>query len=225
MKEDEAKVDESAEVGWLTTGKAYIEVMDELLPFLTVAEQVVYQRLFRLSHVRGMPFARCRYAELGKLCGVSTSTLQRALRGLRAKKLIKTVWQSHGASTFHVQLLSTLANRPAFLPRKGQETKVRTVSVRTPPLHAAFTSEDRDLFLACKRSLSPQTLNRITEQAVEWLTERWDGDPQAFSDEALRDKVDELVVREVFGPERQEKYAEVLSRVDEYGKDRSVGNR
>jgi hypothetical protein len=87
-------------------------------------------------------------------------------------------------------------------------------------LYASFTAEDRDLFLACKRSLSPQTLNRITEQAVEWLTEHSDGDPQAFSDETLRDKVDELVVREVFGPERQEKYAAVLSRVDGYGKDR-----
>jgi hypothetical protein len=218
MKEDGIKVEDDIQLMWSTSGKAYIEVMDELLPFLTVAEQVVYQRLFRLSHVRGMPFARCRYTELCKMCGVSTSTLQRALRGLRAKKLVKTVWQSHGASTFHVQLLSTLANRPAFLPRKGQEARTRTVSVRTPPLHAAFTSEDRDLFLACKRSLSPQTLNRITEQAVEWLTDRCDGDPHAFSDEALRDKVDELVVREVFGPERQEKYAAVLSRVDQYGK-------
>jgi len=27
----------------------------------------------------------------------------------------------------------------------------------------------------------------------------------SFSDEALRDKIDELVIREVFGPERQEK--------------------
>jgi hypothetical protein len=220
MKEDEVKVEENTSLAWLTTGKAYLEVMDELLPFLTVAEQVVYQRLFRLSHVRGMSFARCRYSELCKLCGVSTSTLQRALRGLRAKKLVKTVWQSHGASTFHVQLLSTLANRPTFLPRKGQESTTRTVSVRTPPLYAEFTAEDRDLFLACKRSLSPQTLNHITEQAVEWLTERSEGNPEAFSDEALRDKVDELVVREVFGPERQEKYAAVLSRVDGYGKSR-----
>lgn len=222
MKEDEPKAEENAEVAWMTTGKAYLEVMDDLLPFLTVAEQVVYQRLFRLSHVRGMPFTRCRYSELCKICGVSTSTLQRALRGLRAKKLVKTVWQSHGASTFHVQLLSTLPTRPAFLPRKGLGSTTRTVSVRTPPLYAAFTAEDRDLFLACKRSLSPQTLNRITEQAVEWLTERSDDDPQAFSDEALRDKVDELVVREVFGPERQVKYASVLARVDAYGRGRET---
>ncbi|MBM4256946.1 MAG: hypothetical protein FJ147_13745 [Deltaproteobacteria bacterium] len=212
----ESKFAESVELVWATTGRAYIEAMDELLPFLTIAEQVVYHRLFRLSHAEGVSFTRCRYSELATQCGVSMSTLQRALRGLRAKKLIKTIWQSHGASTFHIQLLSTLTARPAFLPRKGQEQATKTGGLRTPPLYVAFTPEDRDLFLACKRSLSPQTLNRITEQAVEWLTERAGGNPEVFSDEALRDKVDELVVREVFGPERLERYADVLRRVERY---------
>jgi len=49
-------------------------------------------------------------------------------------------------------------------------------------------------------------LNELTDQAVEWLTERADGDPEAFSDDTLRDKIDELVFREVFGAERQERY-------------------
>jgi hypothetical protein len=73
-------------------------------------------------------------------------------------------------------------------------------------VYDAFTPEDRDLFLACKRGLSPARLNELTEEAVEWLTERTVGDPNAFSDEALRDKVDELVMGVVFGPERQERY-------------------
>ena len=219
LPENEVQKDELLDLTWPAVGKAYVEAMDEVMPFLTVAEQIVYQRLFRLSHVRGMPFTRCRYSELGKMCRLSVSTLQRALRGLRTKKLVQTIWQSHGASTFHVQLLSTLQSRPAFLPRKGQLPAMRSAMIRTPPLYAAFTAEDRDLFLTCKRSLSPQRLNRITEQAVEWLTERSDGDPMSFSNEALRDKVDELVVREVFGPERQEKYATVLARVERQRKE------
>jgi len=198
--------DEIDEYYWSTAGKSYFEMMDEVMPFLNAAEQIVYQRLFRLSHVLGKSFAQCRYDELREMCGVSLSTLQRALRGLRTKKLVRTVWQSHGASTFHIQLLSTLPNRPAFLPRKRLNKSDAIGKIRKPPVYASFTAEDRELFLACKRSLSPHKLNAITEQAVEWLTEKWGGDPVAFSDEILRDKVDELILRDAFGPERLEKY-------------------
>ena len=79
-------------------------------------------------------------------------------------------------------------------------------ALATPPVYDAFTPDDRELFLTCKRSLSPERLNTFTEEAVEWLSEQAHGDPTAFSDELLRDKVDELVFHEVFGPERREKY-------------------
>jgi len=75
-----------------------------------------------------------------------------------------------------------------------------------PPVFDAFSPEDRELFLTCKRDLSPEHLNELTEEAVEWLAEKADGDPTAFSDDVLRDKVDELVFREVFGVERRERY-------------------
>src|SRR2546422_803930 len=75
-----------------------------------------------------------------------------------------------------------------------------------PPVYDAFSPEDRDLFLACKRSLSPGHLNELTEQAVEWLTGRANGDPEAFADDLLRDKVDELIFREVFWVDRQARY-------------------
>src|SRR5215470_20444380 len=101
---------------WGDIVRTYCELMDELMPYLTPAEQVTYQRLFRLSHVRQSPFAKCRYEELAAQCGLSLRTLQRALKRLRQKRLVQTVWQSHGATTFHVQLLSTLPQRPAFLP-------------------------------------------------------------------------------------------------------------
>lgn len=198
-------------VNWGAVGRAYVELMDDVMPYLSPAEQLTYQRLFRLSHVQGGGFATCRYSELAGQCGLSVSTLQRALRGLRAKQLVTTGWQSHGATTFEVQLLSTLPQRPAFLPRRpGPARNASARPLSRPRVYDAFSPEDRDLFLTCKRSLSPARLNELTEAAVEWLTERADGDPEAFSEEILRDKVDELVFRDVFGVERQTRYAHLF---------------
>jgi hypothetical protein len=148
-------------------------------------------------------------------CGISLRTLQRALKGLRQKQLVKTVWQSHGTTTFYVQLLSTLPHRPAFLPRqrRGAAPSPPPSQTMRPPVYDAFSPEDRDLFLACKRSLSPTRLNELTDHAVEWLTERADGDQEAFADDTLRDKVDELVFREVFGVERHERYERLFTRL------------
>ncbi|HEU0046793.1 MAG TPA: hypothetical protein VFQ43_04185, partial [Nitrososphaera sp.] len=56
-------------------------------------------------------------------------------------------------------------------------------------------------------------LNELTEAAVEWLTERANRDPEAFSDELLRDKVDELIFNEVFGPERRKPYEQLFARL------------
>jgi hypothetical protein len=54
-------------------------------------------------------------------------------------------------------------------------------------------------------------MNELTATSVEWLTERAGGDPEAFSDEILRDKVDELIFYEVFGPERRKPYEELFT--------------
>jgi len=195
--------------------RAYCEFMDELLPYLTPAEQIVYHRLFRLSHVRASPFTQCRYEDLADQCCLSLRTVQRALKGLRQKQLVKTVWQSHGATTFHLRLLSTLPQRPTFLSRQRTRRTLASSSLRPlpPPVYDAFSVEDRALFLSCKRSLHPQRLNELTDQAVEWLTERAGGDPEGFADYLLRDKVDELVFREVFGVERRERYERLFSRL------------
>src|SRR5262245_2506920 len=125
--------------------------MDEVLPHLSPAEQIVYHRLFRLSHVRASPFTQCRYEELAAQCRLSLRTVQRALKGLRQKQLVKTVWQSHGATTFHLHLLSTLSHRPAFLPRQRQRGVPSAAHLRPlpPPVYDAFSPEDRDLFLSC----------------------------------------------------------------------------
>ncbi len=90
-------------LNWGEIIRAYVELMDDVMPYLSPAEQITYQRLFRLSHARAMGFATCRYTDLAQQCGLSLRTLQRALKGLRGKKLVKTVWQSHGATTFSSQ--------------------------------------------------------------------------------------------------------------------------
>ncbi len=186
----------------------YQRLMDEVMPYLPMAEQVLYQRLFRLSHGRRSAYVQCRYEELALSCGLSLRTMQRALKGLKHKQVVKTVWQSHGATTFTVRLPWELARKPAFLPRQSRMVapSPSRLALTTPPVYDAFTTDDRELFLTCKRSLSPERLNTFTEEAVEWLSEQAHGDPTAFSDEMLRDKVDELVFHEVFGPARKERY-------------------
>jgi hypothetical protein len=191
----------------------YQRLMDEVMPHLPAAEQVVYHRLFRLSHGRRSPYVKCRYEELALLCGLSLRTLQRALKGLKHKQVVKTVWQSHGATTFTVRLPWEFPRPPAFLPRQPRRGAPSLFALATPPVYDAFTPDDRELFLTCKRGLSPARLNTLTEDAVEWLSAQAHGDPTAFSDELLRDKVDELVFREVFGPQRRERYDQLFGHL------------
>src|SRR5437899_3787487 len=116
--EENLSLDGTLAPQWGVIVHAYCELMDDVMPHLPNSEQIVYHRLFRLSHVQQSPFAKCRYEDLAPQCGVSLSTVRRAVKGLRAKHLVKTLWQSHSGTTFHVQLLSTLPHRPAFLPRR-----------------------------------------------------------------------------------------------------------
>lgn len=196
---------------WAEVVRAYCEVMDEVIPSLPLAEQSVYQRLFRLSHVQRTPFTKCRYEDVAVQCGVSVSTVRRAVKGLRAKQLLKTVWETKSGTTFVVQLLSTVPQRPSFLPRRRRSASPPPPS--RPPLYDAFSPEDRALFIDCKQRLGPVRLNALTEQAVEWLTERTGGDPEAFSDAVLRDKVDALIFNEVFGPERKKPYESLFEHL------------
>src|SRR5262245_51038557 len=173
----------------------YQRLMDEVMPYLTIAEQVLYHRLFCLSHGRRSDYVKGRYDELALHCGLSLRTLQRALKGLKQKQLVKTLWQSHGATTFTVRLPWELARKPNFLQRQQRllSPSPSPFVLATPPIYDSFAPEDRELFLTCKRSLSPERLNALTEDAVEWLSEQANGDPTAFPDALLRDKVDELV--------------------------------
>jgi len=148
---------------WGATVRAYCELMDDVMPHLPDSEQIVYHRLFRLSHAQQSPFVKCRYEDLAPQCGVSLSTVRRAVKGLRAKKLIKTLWQSHSGTTFQVHLLCTLPHRPAFLPQpwRGGNFPPSLGQPSRPPIYDAFSPEDRALFIDCKQRLGPAGLNEL----------------------------------------------------------------
>ncbi len=204
--EEKARPNEEFSGHWAEVVRAYCELMDEVVPYLPPAEQSVYLRLFRLSHVQQSPFTKCRYEGLAVQCGLSLSTVRRAVQGLRIKTLIKTVWESKNGTTFVVQLLSTLPHRPGFLPRRGRSASPSLALLSRPPIYDTFSPEDRALFVECKQRLGPIRMNELTDTALEWLTERARGNPELFTDEILRDKIDELIFSEVFGPERRRPY-------------------
>jgi hypothetical protein len=94
-----------------------------------------------------------------------------------------------------------------------------------PPIYDAFTPEDRALFIGCKQRLGPARLNELTEAAVEWLTNHFHGDPEAFSDVLLRDKVDELVFQELFGADRRRPYEPLFAHLWDKPMDVKTGER
>ena len=59
------------------------------------------------------------------------------------------------------------------------------------------------------------TVNDLTEQAVDWLTRRTNGDPEAFSDDLLRDKVDEFIFYEVFSIVRRQLYESCFAHLSQ----------
>jgi hypothetical protein len=65
----------------------------------------------------------------------------------------------------------------------------------TAALYDQFTPEDRALFLVGKRSLSQADLTALEAEAAACV------DP-SFQ----RDKLDELILRRIFGPDRQKRY-------------------
>jgi hypothetical protein len=200
---------------WGEGGRDFCALADDGLPQLPPAEQGLYLRLVRLSHARRSPFAKCRSEDLAPPCGLSLRPLQRALPGRKHKPLLKTVWQSPGATTFTASVVSQLRHRPACLPRKrlSGELSPPPSAMTKPPVFDAFRPADRALLLTCKRGLSPEQVNELTEAAVDWLAEQAAGEPTAFADAVLRDKVDELVFREVFGVERRERYQSLFAHL------------
>jgi hypothetical protein len=109
-----------------------------------------------------------------------------------------------------------LAREPGLFRRKGMGSAI-LVRLDLKQVHKSCD------FSACSERgptgqhyLDTTTrLNELTERAVEWLSERSGGDLEAFSDDMLRDKVDELVFDEIFGPERRKPYEHLFVHLDQ----------
>lgn len=167
--------------------RLYQEMMERVVPYLTPAEQSVYQRLFYLSHGQETEHVAIRYEDLARVCNLSLSVVQRAIKTLKAKKLVKTTWQQKSPMTFFVSVLS-------LAPRSARKL------VFQHSIYDQFSPEDRDLFLTCKRSINPKRMRELEDEAREWLSER------GMEGALLTDKLDELIMRQHFGPERVKKY-------------------
>lgn len=72
-------------------------------------------------------------------------------------------------------------------------TKKISLGFDRPRLYDFFSDEDRSLFLTSKRSLAPPLLKQLEDEA--------DGDPY---------QLDLLIFRQVFGPDRQNRYARLI---------------
>ncbi len=154
------------------------QIMSRVMPYLTPPEQSAYLRPWYASDNL---ITRMRYEDLAQQRHLSLSAVQRVIKSLRARKLLQTRWERNQATLF---TLSLLPQPPT------------AVSFPTPALYQHFTPEDRALFLVGKRALSQPELAALEAEAAELV-------PPALQ----RHKLDEPILRRVFGPERQQKYA------------------
>ena len=107
--------------------------------------------------------------------------MQRIIKSLRSRKLLQTQWDRNHATTF---TLSIVSQTPKAIPFPS-----------APAIYDQFTPEDRALFLVGKRSLSQADLATLEAEAA------------ALAHPSLhRDKLDELIMRKIFGPDRQKRY-------------------
>src|SRR5262245_55509707 len=152
--------------------------MTRAIPYLTPPEQSVYVRLwYESDHL----ITRMRYDDLARLCRLSLSVVQRVIKSLRARKLIHTQWDRNHATTFTLHIVP---QTPKAIPFPT-----------APAIYDQFTPEDGALFLVGKRSLSQADLTALEAEAT------------SFVDPTLqRDKLEELIMRRIFGPDRQKRY-------------------
>ena len=154
------------------------QLMTRVMPYLTPPEQSVYLRLWYESDNL---ISRMRYDDLARLCHLSLSAVQRTIKSLRSRKILQTQWDRNHATTFTLHIV----------PQNPKAISFPTA----PAIYDQFTPEDRALFLVGKRSLSQADLTALEAEAATLI------DPTLH-----RDKLDELIMRRIFGPERQKKY-------------------
>ena len=156
----------------------FAQLMTRVMPYLTPPEQSAYLRLWYESD---QLVTKIRYEDLARLCHLSLSAVQRVIKALRSRKLRQTTWDRNHATTFTLQIIP---QTPKAIPFPT-----------APAIYDQFTPEDRALFLVGKRSLSQADLAALEAEATTQT------DPTL-----VRDKLDELIMRRIFGPDRQQRY-------------------
>ncbi len=89
--------------GWLALPN---DVVDKVLPTLSLPEQAVLLRMYRLSRGYGSEVCTIGYVTLGKLCNISRNTVKSAVKSLITSGLIECLEQGAGAdhSTYKMKL-------------------------------------------------------------------------------------------------------------------------
>ena len=134
--------------------------------------------------------AQERYRDLANRCSpdatkpLSTKTIQLAIRGLRRKG-----WLTQPAHpSRHTPTIFILTVPEEHYALSGPDT---------PPAIESLSAENRDLFLMLKKGMSAAQLAEYDDDARSWLIERG-----KYNATTHRDKVDESIARNSFGPHR-----------------------
>ncbi len=131
-----------------------------------------------------------RYGDLAKRCSpdaarpLSTKTIQRAIQGLRRKG-----WLTQPApASRHTPTIFILTVPEEHYALSGPDS---------PPAIESLSAENRELFLMMKKGIRAAEFAEFEEQARSWLIQRG-----KYNACMHRDKVDESIARENFGPDR-----------------------
>jgi hypothetical protein len=91
--------------GWLALPN---DVVDKVFPTLSLPEQAILLRMYRLSRGYGSESCTIGYVTLGKLCNITRNTVKSAVKSLIASGWIECTEQGAGAdhSTYRVKLPS-----------------------------------------------------------------------------------------------------------------------
>ena len=105
--------------GWLALPN---DVVDKVLPTLSLPEQAVLLRMYRLSRGYGSEVCTIGYVTLGKLCNITRNTVKSAVKSLITLGLIECLEQGAGAdhSTYKMKLPSAAVAKSG-IPKFGRQ--------------------------------------------------------------------------------------------------------
>ncbi len=131
-----------------------------------------------------------RYGALAQQCSpdpdkpLSVKTIQVAVRSLRKKGWLQPT--AHPSRYTPTEFILSIPE--PYQAEQGSDQ---------PPVHESFTPENREAFLMMKQAVQPEELGVIKEEARSWLQLRG-----KYNATTLRDKIDELIMRRMLGPDR-----------------------